>query len=441
MKLTKMAWTFAALVVASISVHAASAAQTVGQSGDVVPPTSKCPSDRRLPSSITYAVLPLDGDISDATASEAIDEFIKGTPAASGVNALVVKFNTTGGTSTDIDRLVVQLLAISKRMPVIGVLGSATGAAGVLPVLCDYVVVLGAKPDAIVIDWAPPSDVPDAKMGEVIERHLKELSRRPSDRVYYTELTRGLLDPTRDLFLWRGPDGCAEIGGSAPAGPTSMQISEGSDSVTGFTGPQLVTAGLAVSAEGTMADVGKALGIPRWNEKAGVGEKILAAIKARVEKESSDQRAALKSGFAAVKQARNLVGALIEAESIARDSDPRRRQFTGSYTRSWGGNRWSYSSGGTFAWRKNSDNAMAAWNAVIQIYDAASNATAQAKQVAQTLAASAQMKGNPEFKSDVDSLQSEVDALMAQSGMLTMKGQNARSQVAWLQQNYNNPVR
>lgn len=439
--MTKKAWSLVALVAASISAPSALGVQAAVQSGEVVPPTSQCPSDRRLPSSITYAVLPLDGEVGDATMSDAIDEFIKGSPAAAGVNALVVTFNATGGTSADIDRLVRQLLAVSKRMPVIGVLGSATGAAGVLPILCDYVVVLGAKPDAIVIDWAPPSDVPEAKMGEVIERHLKELGRRTGNRIYYTELTRGLLDPTRDLFLWRGPDGCAEIGATAPATGSALQISEGSDTVTGFTGPQLVTAGLAIAADGQVSDLGRVLGVAKWNEKAGVGEKILATIKARTEKAAADQRASLKSGFAAVKTARNLVGALIEAESIARDSDPRRRQFAHSYTRSWGGNRWSYSAGGTFAWRKNCDNATAAWNAVIQIYDAASGATAQAKQVAQTLAASSQMRDNPEFKSDVEALQSEVDALMAQSGMLTIKGQNARAQIAWLQQNYNNPVR
>ncbi len=446
MRLNSKAWIVAMLAGVSLGVvgvvsEREAAAQSGGQESETLPPNSKCPRDRKLPSTITYAVLPLDGELGDASVSEAIDEFLKGSAVSKGINAIVIKFNGAGGLEAEVARLAQQIFKLRSRMPVIGVLGSCKGAAAELPLLCDYLMVVGQPKETLVLDWSPPADVPDAKIGENIEKHLSDLSKRPGERAYYVELTRGMLDPTRDLFLWRGPDGCAEAGGTAPTGSESFQMSEGSDTATGFTAAQLETAGLAIEVQGGMADIGKALGVKTWTEKTGVGERLVAEMHARHEKEIADEKTSLKAGFAAIKQARNLVGALIEAESIARETDPRRRQFTPSYTRSWGGNRWSYSTGGTYAWRKNCDTSTAAWNAVIQLYDAASTATAQAKQISESLAKSPLAASDPEAKQDIASLTSEVDALMVQSGMLTIKGQNARAQIAWLKQNYNNPVR
>lgn len=148
----------------------------------------------------------------------------------------------------------------------------------------------------------------------------------------------------------------------------------------------------------------------------------------------------IKEGFAAIKTARNLVGGMIEAESIARQSDPRRQQYQNSYSRSWRGGRWGYSSGGTDSWRKNCDSSIAAWNVVLQLYRQASEATSYAQKAVKELNASPSMQTNQEFKSDVNALQAEVDALMSQSGMLTVKGQNAESSLQWLRANYNQPV-
>ena len=47
-------------------------------------------------------------------------------------------------------------------MPVIGVFGSARGPGAVLPVFCDYLMVLNPSADEIVMDWAPGTDLLEA---------------------------------------------------------------------------------------------------------------------------------------------------------------------------------------------------------------------------------------------------------------------------------------
>ena len=407
---------------------------------DSVPPTSKCPRDRRLASNLRYAILPIKGEIGDSTVTEALDVFIKGSPASRSVNALVLQFDVTGGNQPDTAALADQIIKIRKIMPVIGVFGSAQGPGAVLPVLCDYLIVLNPTADGVVMDWAPGSDLSDANIAEQIRSNLSTITARASDRRYLKAVLNGLLDPTVDLFLWKGSDGCPEAGDSAPAGVDAVQLSSGKDSATGMTGAQLITAGIALGVQGGIDQVGLALGVKTWQVQTGVGEKILQEIQTTKRKDYEKSHFALKDGFTAIKTARNLTGALIEAESIARESDPRRQQFQGSYSRSWRGRGWSYSSGGTYSWRKNCDTAIDAWTVVLNLYRQASDATAYAQKAATELAASPQAKRNPEFQSDVAALQAEVDALMTQGGMLTIKGQNAERSLQWLRANYNQPV-
>lgn len=407
---------------------------------EAVPPTSKCPRDRKLSTTLRYAILPLNGAIGDATITEALEVFIKGSPALRRVNALVIQFNITGGTQPDTAVLADQILKIRKIMPIIGVFGSVEGPGAVLPVLCDYLIVLNPSADGIVMDWAPGSDVTDANMAQQIQTNLSTITSRASDRPYFKNVLKGLLDPTVDLFLWKGSDGCPEAGESAPAGVVAVQLSSGKDSLTGMTGAQLVTAGIALGVTGGLEQIGPALGVKSWQVQIGVGEKVLQEIQSVKQAQSDKLHFTIKEGFAAIKTARNLVGGMIEAESIARQSDPRRQQYQNSYSRSWRGGRWGYSSGGTDSWRKNCDSSIAAWNVVLQLYRQASEATSYAQKAVKELNASPSMQTNQEFKSDVNALQAEVDALMSQSGMLTVKGQNAESSLQWLRANYNQPV-
>ncbi|NDG63136.1 MAG: hypothetical protein EBY29_06670, partial [Planctomycetes bacterium] len=218
------------------------------------------------------------------------------------------------------------------------------------------------------------------------------------------------------------------------------QLSSGKDSATGMTGAQLITAGIALGVQGGIDQVGLALGVKTWQVQTGVGEKILQEIQTTKRKDYEKSHFALKDGFTAIKTARNLTGAMIEAEEIAREADPRRQQFQGSYSRSWGRRGWGSSSGGTFSWRKNSDTAIDAWTLVLQLYRQASDATSYAKKMVSELQANPLTMSNSDYKSDFNALKAEVDALMSQSGMLTVKGQNAENAVQWLRANYNQPV-
>lgn len=409
--------------------------------GEVVPPTSKCSRDRRLPGNIKYAVLPVDGVIGDSTVTDAIEGLLKGTPASRGVNALVLQFNTTGGSHADVTALAAEIIKVRKKMPVIGLFGSSSGPGAILPVICDYLVVLNPTAGNSVIEWTPGHDLSGGDIVATIKENMGSLVASASDRPLLKSILQGLTDPTVDLFVWRGVDGCPEAGNSAPAGSDAVQLSSGKDSVTGMTGEQLVRSGIAIGVQGSIEQVGTALGVKAWSQQVGVGEAILREVKEARQKEEAKAHGNLREGFAAIKAARNLVGALIEQESIARESDPRRRSNLASYSRSWTSGGWTYSSGGTYAWRKNCDAAIDAWGMVLNFYQQADAATRRAKELAASAAASPCIASDPEFAGDVKALQGEVDALMAQAGSLTIKGQNAQQSIAWLRANYNNPVR
>lgn len=407
---------------------------------DAVPPTSKCARDRKLSTTLRYAILPLKDQIGDPTFIEALDVFIKGSPSSRRVNALVIQFDVQGGTQKEIAALADQILKIRKIMPVIGVFGSVYGPGAVLPVFCDYLVVLNSNAEDLVIDWAPGSDLSDVNFDAQVQTNLSTITSLASDRPYWKSFLKSLLDPTADLFLWKGSDGCPEAGESAPVGIEAFQLSSGKDSFTGMTGAQLVTAGLAISVNGGIEQIGPSLGVKSWQVQTGVGEKIVQDIQTAKTKELEKWRFTFKDGFAAIKSALNLTGAMIEAESIAREADPRRQQFQGSYTRSWRRGGWGGNTGGTFSWRKNCDTAIDAWNLVSRLYRQASDAAAYAKKMVSELAANPLTMSNPDFKSDFNVLKSEVDALMSQSAMWNVKGNNAESSIKWLRANYNQPV-
>jgi len=415
---------------------------------DAVPATSKCASDRRLARTLRYAILPLDGEIGDETVTEALDEFLKRTPASASVNALVIRFNLTGGEQIDTLALAEQIQQIRKRMPVIGVFGSCVGTGAVLPLLCDYLVVLSPPSDGVILNWLPGSDVLDEDVSVKVGEFFNTFVARCPELGYMKDVVKALLDPTVDLYLWRAADGCARSGPVAPTGIAAVQLSNGKDALTGMSGEQLVTSGLALASVGGIDGIGNALGVTKWTEQSGVASKILAQIKSRKESDDAQTTLALKTGFTAVKNARSLVGGLIEAEANARATDPRTQQYRRTYSRSWSSNsnlgtntsNWQFTRVASEAWRKNCDFSVQSWQVVVQLYDQASRATTQARVVAATLAKSDRMKTDVEFKSEVNALTSEVDAILAQAASLDVKGSNARQTIDWLQKHRNNPA-
>ncbi len=415
---------------------------------DIVPASSKCSKDRRLAHTLRYATLPLTGSVGDSTITEALTEFLKRTPATSGVNALVIEFNLTGGEHEATIALADQIVQVRKRMPVIAVLGSCVGVGAILPMVCDYVIVLDPKSDATVLEWAPGHDVSDAGISVEVGKCFEAIMSRAADRTYMKAVVTALLDPAVDLYLWQGKDGCPEASQTPPSGVYAVQLSSGKDALAGMTASQLVASGLALSGTGSIDGVGKVLGVEKWIAQPNVAEKILAQIQERKAQDAAQTGLGLKAGFTAVKNARALVGGLIEAESNARATDPRKQQYRRTYSRNWTsqtdttttGSSWSFTRVGTSAWQKNCDFSIQAWEGVVRIYEEASAATGQARAIASTLAKSSMMSVDPEFKAEVAALQSEVDALMLQAPMLTVKGDNAKQSLAWLRKHYNNPA-
>ena len=318
----------------------------------------------------------------------------------------------------------------------------------ILPMVCDYVVVLNPNNDVSVLEWTPASDVPNSGIAAEVGACFETIISRSTDRAYMRFFVNALLDPATDLFLWRGSDGCPEAAVTAPAGIPSVQLASGKDAMPGMTGSQLVASGLALSCTGSLDAVGKVLGVERWIAQPDVAEKILAQIQERRSQEFDQLSLGLKTGFTAVKNARALVGGLIEAEANARATDPRQQKYRRTYSRNWTqttsttstGSSWEFTRVGTSAWRKNVDFSIEAWQQVVRIFEEASAATGQARAIAATLAKNPMMTINPEFKAEVVALQSEVDALMAQAPALTVKGDNAKQLIAWLRNNYNNPA-
>jgi len=415
---------------------------------DLLPPNRLCPTDRKLPRTMRYTILPLHGDIIDPSMSIAMKEVNGRHARTSNFNALVIDFGITGGHQEETLALAAEIALMRKRVPIIGVLGSAVGPGAMLPLLCDYLVILDPASEKVLVDWTPGVDMSSANISADIGKFFEKFQAFTISPESTGEVIRAMCNPNLDLFLWRTPDNCLRFGTSAPADIETVKLSSGTDALTGFSGNQLITSGLALQGQGGIDSVGTALGAEKWIAVPGIGEKILTQVKSRLAMESKQATEALRTGFRSVKDARSIVAAMVEAESIARASDPRRQQYRRSYSREWtngsgsqsNSSRWSFTRVTTVAWQKNVDASITAWQTVLNMYTQASTATSQARLIAQKLAESDSAKIDPELRGEITALQAEVDALLQQGPMLDVKGNSARQEIEWLRANRSSPV-
>jgi len=415
---------------------------------DLLPPNRLCPTDRKLPRTMRYTILPLHGDLIDPSVLIALQEVNARHTTVSKINTLVIDFGITGGDHDETLALAAEIAALRKRMPIIGVLGSAVGPGAMLPLLCDYLVILDPASDKVLIDWTPGGDVPSANVSAEVGRIFEEVQPFTISPEATGEVIRAMLNPNLDLFLWRTPDNCLRFGTSAPADIETVKLSSGTDALTGFSGTQLITSGLALQGQGGIDSVGAALGAEKWIAVPAIADKILTQVKSRLATERKQAAEALRTGFRSVKDARSIVAAMVEAESIARASDPRKQQYRRSYSRQWtnssgsdsNSSQWGFTRVSSVAWQKNVDASITAWQTVLNMYTQASTATSQARLIAQKLAESDSAKIDPEFRGEITALQAEVDALLQQGPMLDVKGNNAQQTIEWLRTNRNSPA-
>jgi len=415
---------------------------------DLLPPSRLCPTDRKLPRTMRYTILPLHGDMIDPSVLIALKEVNARHTSASKINTLVIDFGITGGDQDETLALAAEIAALRKRLPIIGVLGSAVGPGAMLPLLCDYLVILDPASDKVLIDWTPGIGVSSASVSADVGKFFEQFQAFTISPESTGEVIRAMCNPNLDLFLWRTPENCLRFGTSAPTDIETVKLSSGTDALTGLSGTQLITSGLALQGQGGIDSVGTALGAEKWIAVPGIAEKILTQVKSRLATERKQATEALRTGFRSVKDARSIVAAMVEAESIARASDPRKQQYRRSYSREWtnssgsGSNssQWGFTRVTSVAWQKNVDASITAWQTVLNMYTQASTATSQARLIAQKLAESDSAKIDPEFRGEITALQGEVDALMQQGPTLDIKGNNAQQTIEWLRTNRNNPV-
>jgi len=415
---------------------------------DLLPPNRLCPTDRKLPRAMRYTILPLHGDIIDPSVLIALKEVNARHTSASKINTLVIDFGITGGDQDETLALAAEIAALRKRLPIIGVLGSAMGPGAMLPLLCDYLVILDPASDKVLVDWTPGIGASSASVSADVAKFFEQFQAFTISPESTGEVIRAMCNPNLDLFLWRTPEHCLRFGTSAPTDIETVKLSSGTDALTGLSGNQLITSGLALQGQGGIDSVGTALGAEKWIAVPGIAEKILTQVKSRLATERKQATEALRTGFRSVKDARSIVAAMVEAESIARASDPRKQQYRRSYSREWtnssgsGSNssQWGFTRVTSVAWQKNVDASITAWQTVLNMYTQASTATSQARLIAQKLAESDSAKIDLEFRSEITALQGEVDALMQQGPTLDIKGNNAQQTIEWLRTNRNNPV-
>ena len=415
---------------------------------DLLPPSRLCPTDRKLSRTMRYTMLPLHGDMIDPSVLIALKEVNARHTSASKINTLVIDFGITGGDQDETLALAAEIAALRKRLPIIGVLGSAVGPGAMLPLLCDYLVILDPASDKVLIDWTPGIGVSSASVSADVGKFFEQFQAFTISPESTGEVIRAMCNPNLDLFLWRTPENCLRFGTSAPTDIETVKLSSGTDALTGLSGTQLITSGLALQGQGGIDSVGTALGAEKWIAVPGIAEKILTQVKSRLATERKQATEALRTGFRSVKDARSIVAAMVEAESIARASDPRKQQYRRSYSREWtnssgsGSNssQWGFTRVTSVAWQKNVDASITAWQTVLNMYTQASTATSQARLIAQKLAESDSAKIDPEFRGEITALQGEVDALMQQGPTLDIKGNNAQQTIEWLRTNRNNPV-
>lgn len=295
-----------------------------------------------------YLELPLKGRIGEEITSSGIDKALKGAKAA-GIKHIVFSVECAGGDQLVTKEIINILGGADKDFKYYAVVQEAVGLGVVFIVRADKILVRpGAKLGGVRIDTSKTEQETGVGADVILSNVALNAGVQAKLHGRAPELIRAMIDPSEPVYAWKGSDGKAEFGRTLPkeVAKDDVLLEHKGGKVLTISDTEAIALGYAQKFEGSVADLGKTLGIDGWASKGNAQGTMTEA--AATEKKDNDAAKSDRQRFQIDqnKKRREATKAGIErCLEVAHEWNPK----LGTYStyKDWGGYWDGWSSGDT----------------------------------------------------------------------------------------------
>ncbi len=235
-----------------------------------------------------YLEIPVKGKLGEEITASGVDKALKAAKAA-GIKNIVFTVDSAGGDQMVAKDLVNLLGSADKEFAYYAVVQQATGTALVFIVRAEKIFVRpGARLGGVHLDTSKAEEQIGVGADVILSNVALNAGVQAKMRGRSPELVRAMIDPLEPVFAWKGADGKPEFGRSLPPGAAkeSILLEHKAGKVLTLDEAQAVALGFAQKYDGTVAELGKTLGIDGWAAKGNAHETLTQA--AAEEKKAQD---------------------------------------------------------------------------------------------------------------------------------------------------------
>jgi hypothetical protein len=293
----------------------------------------------------SYLEVPVKGKIGEEITASGIDKVLKGAKAA-GIKNIVFTVDCSGGDQLVAKELINILGSADKDLVYYAVVQQAVGTGLLFTVRADKIFVRpGAKVGGVHLNTYKAEKETGVGADVILSNVALNAGVQAQQRGRSPELVRAMIDPSEPVCAWKA-GGKIEIGRTKPPGIAAgdVVLEHKTGKVLTLTDAQVVELGFAAKFEGSVQELGKALGIENWVAKGNALATLTEAAAADKAQEDSAKNDRQKFLIDQNRKRREATKAGIErCLSVAHEWNPKLGTY--STQKEWGGYWESYDTG------------------------------------------------------------------------------------------------
>jgi hypothetical protein len=244
-----------------------------------------------------YLEIPVKGKLGDEITASGVEKALASAKAA-GIKNIVFSVDSPGGDQMVAKDLVNLLGNKDKEFSYFAVVQEAIGTSLVFIVRADKIFVRpGAKLGGVHLDLSKAQQDTGVGADVILSNIALNAGVQAKLRGRSAELVRAMIDYSEPVYAWKGSDGKPEFGRTLPPGTAkdAILLEHKAGKVLTLSDTEAVALGFAQKYEGSVADLGKTLGIEGWTAKGNASETLVQA--AAEEKKTQDAQKSDRQQF------------------------------------------------------------------------------------------------------------------------------------------------
>ena len=217
----------------------------------------------------SYLEIPVKGKLGEEITASGVEKSLKGAKAA-GIKNIVFSVECSGGDQLVARDLVNILRTTDKDFSYTSVVQEAVGLGVVFIIRADTIFVRpGAKIGGVHLNTTKIEQETGVGSEVILANVALNAGVQAKAHGRPAELIRAMIDPLEPVYAWKGAGGKAEFGRSLPpdTAKENILLEHKAGKTLMLTDAEAVTLGFAQKFDGSVADLGKALGIAGWVSK------------------------------------------------------------------------------------------------------------------------------------------------------------------------------